>query len=248
MHRRRKHNPGSVEGVGPLVHLAGRLKRLKQCPIGLAVIGCLPLVGCARTPAGAGDRVERQLLVQFTVRGQVNPNRHYFFAVDATGNAAQGPVPAVAPPWGNGWGAGRITHYVHVNLSQPGFFGFYRFEPGSNLLAPVFLGQPLATDPIQNTQVVRFTLDLDRLQTPEGLPPGEINVNFITTDRIPIDPNDRSPKLVDALGFSGQSFVTLNAATNRIYRNAEASEPEAGGDVTDPDLDLIDWQIEVRRN
>ena len=203
--------------------------------------------GCARTPAGVSAQVKRQLLVQMTVRGTINQNDHYFFAIDATGSTAQGPVPVIAPPWGNGWGAGSITHYVQVDVLQPSFYGFYQFQTGS-LLASTYLGTPLAFDPIQNTNTIRFTLDLDQIKDSSGALPNQINVNFINTDRIPLDPNDRSSKLVDALGFQGSNYITLNVQSSHLYRNADSVEPESAGDVADPDLDITDWQVEVRNS
>ena len=158
------------------------------------------------------------------------------------------PEPVVRPPWGNGWGAGRITWYVEIDDRQPGFFGLYRFNAGSNLLAPVYVGPPLTADAVQDTNQVQFTLDLDALKTPAGGTPTDLNLNFIATDRIPLDPNDRTPKLVDALGDFGRGFVTLNSLGSRIYRNADSSSPEVAGDVADPDLDLVDWQVEVRNS
>jgi hypothetical protein len=213
---------------------------------GAAALLAVGTTGCARTPAGAASQSRRQLLVQFTVRGLINPARHYFFAIDTTGDSSQGPIPAVAPPWGNGWGAGRIIYYVQIDGAQPGFYGVYRFDPNSNLLAPIYLGRPISTGPVQGTSTASFSLGLDSLATPTGAAPSQINFNIIATDRIPVDPNDRTPKLTDALGQSGNSYVTINSLTDRIYRNADSIEPETSGDVADPDLDITDWQVEVR--
>jgi hypothetical protein len=180
------------------------------------------------------------------VRGLINPQRHYFFAIDTTNDTSQGPLPTVAPPWGNGWGAGRITYYVQVDAAQPGFFGIYQFQPGSNLLAATYLGRPLSNSTLDNTNTLSFSLNLDSLLDPSGAPAQNINVNFIATDRIPLDPNDREPKLVDALGQIGNNYLTLNTQQQRIYQNSQSSDPETSGDVADPDLDIVDWQIEVR--
>jgi hypothetical protein len=217
--------------------------------VALAVLAALSLPmagGCARTPAGAVSQLKRQILVQMTVRGQINPQRHYFFAIDTSNDTSQGPLPTVAPPWGNGWGAGRITYYVQVDAAQPGFYGLYRFDPKSLLQTPTYLGRPIAYSPIENTNTLSFSLSLDDLLDPNGAPAQNLNLNFITTDRIPLDPNDREPKLVDALGRVGNNYISINTQQQRIYQNSQSSEPEASGDVADPDLDIVDWQIEVR--
>ena len=221
-------------------------RRAKALVFLLALLLLIGMNGCARTPAGVTAAVTRELLVQITFRDLIDLNKHYFFAIDTTGDASQGPVPVVGPPWGNGWGAGRITYYVEVDNAQPGFFGLYSFAPGSNLLAPTYLGRPLAADPVQDTNTISFTLDLNALATPMGAPPTEINFNIIATDRIPLNPNDPGPKLVDALGPLGNNYVNVNVAADQIYRNADSVEPEQAGDVADPSIDIVDWQVEVR--
>lgn len=223
--------------------------------VGLTLGALLALNGCARTPAGAGINARNQLLVQVTVSGQVNPSRFYFFAVNATteGNTSQGPVPVVSCPWGNGWGAGRITHYVQVGgPNQPGQYGVYRFQqandPAQSLLNPVYLGQPLSSDNLQGASTFRFAIDLDQIQTSEGAPATVLNMNIIATDRIPLNPQDCSTKLVDALGpGAGNNFVTIPIQQSRIFRDEELGQPEGSGDIADPSLDIVDWQVEVRR-
>jgi hypothetical protein len=242
---RRQKPQISVGGFGRRPHRSDFSRG--KLVLGFLFLGLLLLSGCARTPAGAISKLDRQLLVQLTVRGQINPQRHYFFAIDTSNDTSQGPIPTVAPPWGNGWGAGRITYYVQVDAAQPGFFGFYRFEPNSNLLAPTYLGRPLSSSTIENTSSLSFSLNLDNLLDPNGSPAQNLNLNFINTDRIPLDPNDREPKLVDALGRVGNNYISINTQQQRIYQNSQSSEPEVSGDVADPDLDIVDWQIEVRR-
>jgi hypothetical protein len=211
----------------------------------LAVAGALCLAGCAHTPPGATQQGLRQMIVQFTVRGRIDLNKHYFIALDLTGDTSQGPIPVVQRPWGNGWGAGRITHYVQMDAAQPGYAGIYKFRPDSSLLAADYLGRPLAVSIPAGGNTVEVALDLDLLQ---GAIPvtQQLNLNLISTDIIPIDPAFPGPKLVDALGpGAGNGFITLNTQSSRIYRNSDSLEPE-GADNADIDLDLVDWQIEVR--
>ncbi|MBW3623392.1 MAG: hypothetical protein KY468_08280 [Armatimonadetes bacterium] len=223
--------------------------------LGLTLAPFVLTGGCARTPADATINAPNQLLVQVTVRGVVNPSRFYFVAFNATDatNTSQGPLPVVSCPWGNGWGAGRITHYVQVGgPNQPGFYGVYRFpqtdNPVQDLINPVYLGRPVSSDEFQGTNTFRFSLDLDLLQTPSGAPATMLNMNIIATDRVPINTQDCTRKLVDALGpGAGNTFVTIPVQQSRIFRDEELTQPESQGDITDPDLDLVDWQIEVRR-
>ena len=211
-----------------------------------AVLLPLALSGCARVPQGAVGPGLRRLIVEATVRGSINPDYHYFFAINASGDAATGPVPVISPPWGNGWSAGTMTHYVYCHSSQPGYYGVYRVDDLATLLTSTYIDRPIEYSNPYGGNLIRFVLDLDRL-LPAGTPlPPEISVNFITTDVVPRDPNYRGRKLVDGLGPAGNSFVTIPLRTNRVFTNADSTTPETSGDVADPDLDLVDWRIEVR--
>lgn len=217
----------------PLTALAGALLALM-------------LPGCAKVPQGAVGLGLRRLIVEASVRGSVNPDYHYFFAINASADASTGPVPVVSPPWGNGWAAGAMTHYVYCHPSQPGNYGVYRVDDPSTLLTSTYIDRPIEYNNPYGGNLLRFVLDLDRLH-PEGTPlPPEISVNLIATDVVPRDPNYRGRKLVDGLGPAGNSFVTIPLHTTRLFTNADSAAPEASGDVADPDLDITDWRIEVR--
>ena len=83
------------------------------------------------------------------------------------------------------------------------------------------------------------------------------NVNFINTDRVDVDPRFNGPKLVDAFGDNGTRFVPIPIRTNRVFTNQDFSDAgEPRGDVllvpdripaNAPNLDIVNWQIEVRR-
>ncbi len=211
----------------------------------LILTTALSALGCAHTPAGLQRPGLRQMIVQFSVRGRIDPAKHYFIALDVGPDASQGPIPVIQRPWGNGWGAGTITHYVQIDAAQPGLAGVYRFRPDTNLLASDFLGRPISTSIPSGGDTVQVVLDLDLLQ---GNPPAtqQMDMNLIATDIVPVDPSFPGPKLVDALGpGAGNSYVTLSTQTDRLFRNADALQPE-GADNPDPDLDIIDWQVEIR--
>ena len=42
--------------------------------------------------------------------------------------------------------------------------------------------------------------------------------------------------------------ITISVRTGGTYNNTTFSNLEPRGDVIDPDLDIVDWQIEVRLN
>src|SRR5947208_4541191 len=106
---------------------------------GLAAFLFLAVAGCAQTPAGVTGPPPRQLLLTETVAGVIAPEDFYYMAMDFSGDPAKGPVPVIGSPWGNGWGAGSITHYVLIHGNQAQVF---RIRPGTNLLESDFLGRP----------------------------------------------------------------------------------------------------------
>src|SRR6476469_9309364 len=95
---------------------------------GLAAFLLLAVAGCAQTPTGVTGPPPRQLLLTETVDGVIAPEDFYYMAMDFSGDPARGPVPVIGPPWGNGWGAGRVTHYVLIHGSQA---QVYRVRPGT---------------------------------------------------------------------------------------------------------------------
>jgi len=188
-----------------------------------------------------------------TVAGVIAPEQFYYLAMDFSGDAAKGPVPVIGSPWGNGWGAGSITHYVLVHGNQA---QVYRFRPNTNLLEADFIGRPFDYRAAVNSDTLVVTLDLDTLVAPTSSVTF-FNVNYINTDRVDVDPRFTGPKLVDAFGDNGTHFVPIPIRTNRVFTNRDFSDAgEPGGDVllvpdrvpaNAPNLDIVSWQIEVRR-
>jgi hypothetical protein len=214
------------------------------------------LAGCANTPAGVSQMPPRQLVLELTVAGRIQPNFQYYFAMDFEGDQSKGPLPVVGPPWGNGWGTGAITHYVVVRGNQAQVF---RIVPNSNLLQSESLGRPFDFQPPSPAFPghVSVTLDTDTLVPPDTQL-AMFNYNIITTDITPLDPQFPGPKLVDAFGATGNQFVQIVLSQNRIFANTDLDPPvERQGDVfrapdQSPatgagDLDIVDWRVAVRR-
>lgn len=196
----------------------------------------------------------RRIAVEVQVAGRIRPDYHYFvlfnLSNDPTGQF--GPVPVVAPPWGNGFAAGVFTHFMRFDNLQPaGGYALYRVQPGTNLSVFQYLGTPRVSEPVNaNSNRLRFEIDLTQF-IPNPVDAAQmqfVQLNLIATDRIPIDPNDFSPKVVDALGdpnLGVGQYLNIRIDQNRIVRNADTNlEPR--GDVRDPDLDIVDWRVEVR--
>lgn len=123
-----------------------------------------------------------------------------------------------------------------------------QFDPVGDNIGPPFTFRlpqlPQTGVPDLASRQLYFTLDLRQI----GDPQGDVEINFIGTDRLIFDPEVLGPKEYDGLGLSGNSFVTISMDDNFIYRNAESSEPEAAGDVSAAfgAIDIGDWQAEMR--
>lgn len=209
----------------------------------------LLIAGCAKSPPNATIVTGKQIVITMTVAGEINPNYHYFVAFDTTGTPTPGPLPVVASPWGNGWGTGNITSYIVYDAVQPqGGYGIYTIQSGTNLLGNIYIGPPISSiTPPAGANKIEFTIDLGQLAT-LALPADQINtvnINFITTDVIPVDPNFPGPKYYDGLGETGNSFITIPILVNQRYTNAQTAI-ERAGDTRIPDLDIIDWSVEVQ--
>ncbi|MER3402775.1 MAG: hypothetical protein C4336_05695 [Armatimonadota bacterium] len=215
------------------------------------VLGLLALTGCARFPQVPGERGVRRLVIEMQVAGHIHPEYHYFVVFnlsnDPTGST--GPLPVVAPPWGSGFAGGAYTHYVHYR----GGYALYRVEQGTENQPPPhrYLGVPLRADPVNaTTNRLRFEIDLIQLipSEREARAIQYLQLNFLTTDIIPIDPNAPVRKNGDSLGdgrLPDYRYLNLRIDTDRIVRNSD-SAIEPANDVADPDLDIIDWRVEVR--
>lgn len=228
--------------------------RVQWCMVGLLLVPLL--VGCARFPEG-GQAVSKRLVVQFQVAGRIRPDYHYFILIDNDSDPVgiNGPVPPIAPPWGgNGFATGSFQYFVEYYGALP-FNGFllYKVLDPDRLQAFQPLGAPLEASVSPDGKRLRVVIDFTSIAV-EGQDPADIRVlqlNIIATDRTPKDPTDTSLKMWDALGDSRQSpnsYLTIQTDADRILRNVDTNiEPE--GDVVhgnDPDLDIVDWQIEVR--
>jgi hypothetical protein len=233
-----------------------------------AVLASLLSAGCAKAPGGSqGPGAGRQIIVTMTVAGHIRPDYFYFvlFNTTNTPEKSSGPIPVVAAPWGNGFAAGEFTHFLRYDGSQPNAgYVLYAVVPGSSLRGFTSLGAPIEYTPVPGGgATIRFRVALAQLAT-AGIPPEDIRalqVNFLATDRIPVDPNDPRTKLFDALGDARQpggvnNPITISTLQSGLYQNSGVLR-EPAGDVTEagngtfqsvsnPDLDITDWTIEVR--
>lgn len=219
-------------------------------------------VGCAKFPDNAGTNNTR-LTFTMRVAGEIRSNYVYIVALnfsDEVNPTAQGPIPVVRQPWGNGYVAGTVSHFVRYDpfAFPPTGFAIFRFR-NFDLNQPEQIGVPVLSDDVpQGGKTLRFTLDLGQL----GLTASEIaalrsvQVNFLTMNRVPTG-SDAGGKTLDALGdtrtVSGiNEFVVVRLDRSGTVDNSTGitSGLEPANDVidlVDPDLDIVDWSVRVDR-
>ncbi len=237
------------------MQLAKRISLPKQL-FSFGVLGGLLLLpaGCAKAPGGSNGATSPvsgpQLFITMTVRGTINPNYYYYilFNINDTpgpnGTSVTGPVPVVAPPYGNGFAAGAFTSYVEFNNGVPGGTGSGYYAISADLLQPVYRGSTgflIQSSVSGNTlsfqiplaQIVPFgsNLTVDNIN--------QLEVNFVTTNVVNVIGDSlTTPKYFDALNLptSTGSFVDLNvrsaggAVQQGLYNNTTTNN-EGPGDV-----------------
>jgi len=213
----------------------------------------LAATGCARSPEGKPE--ERRLLVTMQVRGVINPNYYYYVVIDNDDEPTTGPEAVVAGP---GFVGEHATHFVHFGPLSGATYRLARFE--ANHIAYEWLGSPVYSvnplDPGNPPNTLTFAIDLTSILTPTQTSVADIQtleVNFITNDRPPpTDPNTTEPRQYDALGDgSSNTFVSFSAAPGPPITDtseglgSDGLEPE--DDTADPDLDIVDWSVQIQQ-
>ena len=200
------------------------------------------LAGCARYPSTpVGPAPTRQLMVEIRVAGVINPNYYYFLAMDPDDAPEDGPVPIVSgPEWGNGWGVISGTGQPPPNYARyhANIYRQFRYIGYEQDQGPCFQGWISA-----DGKSLHITIDLDLVTVVANY----LDINFINTDSlVPPPPDQGLFKIYDALGPTGNDFITIPINVNGIYTNSQAAIRELEGDCELPDIDIIDWTIEIK--
>lgn len=224
--------------------------------IGLAILSTL--TGCAKFPAGPAT-TGKQLVLTLKVRGRINPTdstdpsvrRHYFIAIDNDGDPNTGPWAAVFPPYGgNGWVTSNdaqhsigLTSFVQYDSSNTEGY-IYGVLPGSYFLNVSSPQPPIRAELLEGGSTLRVIVDFSQIAT-TAIPVDSIrqlDVNFITTNALPLSGEFDAGRIWDGLGPSGQNYVNVDTTNNRLYYDYNADGPP----VNDPDLDIVYWSVEVQ--
>src|SRR5687768_7325443 len=170
----------------------------------LAVLFIALLLGsCARFPAGTGGTGTARLIFEMEMDGAINPNFVYIVAMNPSTEdnpTTEGPIPVIAPPWGNGFVEGGVTHFVRWDTSQSPHFLIFRFRD-AQLIEFFETGVPvnfLEVEP--GERIIRFEIELTQIATDlaEAQTFRTLQVNFLTMDNVP--QGTSGDKVWDALG------------------------------------------------
>ncbi|MHB9038551.1 MAG: hypothetical protein ACYC64_18010 [Armatimonadota bacterium] len=233
--------------------------RIAASIIGITILSTL--TGCAKFPTTA-PTTGKQLVITLKVRGRVSTvdptspgfARHYFIAIDNDADSNTGPLAALYPPYGGtGWVTSQnaaqsigLTSFIEFDSDNPQGY-IYGVLPGSFFLNRTSPQPPIRTELLDGGSAVRFTIDFSQIAT-SSIPSDliqELNINFITTNALPTSGSQYiSGREIDGLGPAGQDYVTIPTTTDRIFSDDDIDAPNLT--VTDADLDIISWQVEVQ--
>lgn len=218
------------------------------------------VVGCAKYPSTGNSSFTKRLLFTMTVDGQIRSGQGsgqlglpyvYIVALRLSTDPAptdQGPIPVVVPS-GNGFVAGNATHYILWNPLASPQYQIWQFRD-STLNESFQVGVPVNNRPFQEgDRTLEFEIDMSQLVPAADVDSIQsVQVNFLTMNNTN---TSGSGRIWDALGDSRiptqiNSYFTIQPRSSQILNNNNQGQIEPRGDTLDPDLDIVDWSIEVR--
>ena len=227
----------------------------------IATLALLASLGCAKFPETGGNTSNKLLIFKLKVDRRIrtgeDPNDNgipyvYMVAIQprtSTNPIEQGPIPVIAPPWGNGFVAGNATHFVWWNPLQFPRYTIYKFQdPLLNTYTQV--GVPVNYREVTpGSAEIYFEINLSQIEPvpTQAALIESLQVNFLTMDRIPVSGN---VKFWDAIGDGRipsqiNDWLVIPLRTSAIYQNSD-NDIEPRGDQVNPDLDIVDWSVEVK--
>ncbi|MDI9636677.1 hypothetical protein QPK87_09670 [Kamptonema cortianum] len=220
----------------------------------------LGLGGCAKfpdNPIGAGGK---RLVFKLTVQGKLRTGQGagqtglpyvYIIALNLSNDdnpTTQGPIPIVVPG-GNGMVAGDATHFILWDPLASPQYKIFKFRDST--LAEWFqIGIPVNYVPTaEGDRTMQFEIDLSQLVPVLDVPNlKSVQVNYLTMNNTN---TSGSGRIWDALGDANiptqvNAPFTFRLNASRVFNNLNQGNIEPVGDSLDPDLDLSDWEVEVR--
>jgi len=221
----------------------------------LAVLLLALLLGaCARFPSTGGGSGTARLIFEMELDGAINPNFVYIVAMNPSTEdnpTTQGPIPVIAPPWGNGFVEGGVTHFVRWDTTQSPHYLVFQFRDAQHI---EFFERGVPVNYLEvepGGKILRFEIELIQIAADlaEAQSFRTLQVNFLTMDNVP--QGNSGDKSWDALGDGRlpgtiNEFVNIPLRTSGVYDNRRFQDLEPVGDNPDPALDIKDWSVEVR--
>ncbi|MBX3113524.1 MAG: hypothetical protein KF836_03070 [Fimbriimonadaceae bacterium] len=225
--------------------------------VGLMV---LCVAGCAKFPSGGVIGDTKRLVFRMRVDGQLRTGQGagqsglpyvYIIALNVSTEdtpTTTGPIPIVVPG-GNGMVDGTVTHFILWNPLASPQFQIYKFRDAT-LNEWFQTGIPVNYTPTnEGDREFTFEIDLSQLVAAVDVPNQQsVQVNFLTMNNTNTSGGGR---IWDALGNANipsqvNSPLTVRLNSSQIYNNQNQIITEPQGDTVDPDLDIVDWSVEVR--
>lgn len=223
-------------------------------------MAALAMSGCAKFPdQGTGQFTKRlafRMDVDRRIRSGLNDGETglpyvYIVALRLSTNenpTDDGPFPVVTPG-GNGFVAGNCTHYVLWNPLGSPAYQIWQFRDRT-LNESFQTGVPVSyRDVERGDRSLEFEIDLSQLVPLTQVDTiRSVQVNFLTMNNTNQSGGGR---VWDALGdaripLEVNSPILVRLRNSQVYSNATQGGLEPAGDTPDPDLDITDWQVEVR--
>ncbi|QYK52607.1 MAG: hypothetical protein KF824_10115 [Fimbriimonadaceae bacterium] len=227
---------------------------------GLVGLIILCVAGCAKFPTGGVIGDTKRLVFRMRVDGQLRTGQGsgqsglpyvYIIALNVSTEdtpTTTGPIPIVVPG-GNGMVDGTVTHFILWNPLASPQFQIYKFRDAT-LNEWFQTGIPVNYTPTnEGDREFTFEIDLSQLVALADVPnQRSVQVNFLTMNNTNTSGGGR---IWDALGNANipsqvNSPLTVRLNSSQIYNNQNQIITEPQGDTVDPDLDIVDWSVEVR--
>ncbi len=226
----------------------------------LIICFALLITGCAKFPDSGGIGSTKRLVFTSRVKGSLKTGLEsggtglpyvYLIALNLSKDdvpITQGPIPIVVPG-GNGIVAGDATHFILWNPLANPQYQIYKFR-NSNLTEYFQTGIPIISTPTSvGDRDLAFEIDLSQLiPAAEVADYKSVQINFLSMNNTNTSGGGR---LWDALGNSQLSSqinspITIRLNNAQTYNNQSTGLLEPENDTPDPDLDFIDFSVEVR--
>lgn len=231
----------------------------KKWKVLIYLLLAMALSGCAKNPE-SGVVSGKLLVATLRVAGRISPidtadpsvRRYYFVAIDVDNDQNTGPWAVVGPPYGgNGWVTSAdpvnnvgLTSYFVMSPEDPNG-NVYGILPGSYFLGTTAPRPPIRCEIIESGAAMQVIIDLGQLATPTTSAENirQLNINFITTNQLAVNPSYQYPyREWDSLGIGGQDYISIDTDQSTTW-----SGEDERGDVSDPDLDIINWSVEIQQ-